>query len=148
LQHSPVHGQLNIVTRKPALHDNMLFDNDDDDTGLVTCRCLAPAYHAGLVEVCLCMTLSCKDFLLKKGRKNTDKNDDDGDDDVMMMMMMMMMCKNKVKKGKCRHFKGYGRDIGHRVNTGTAPGDAILSRLNVRPHWFRISRSPFLTLAA
>jgi hypothetical protein len=36
---------------------------------LVACRCLAPACHAWLVEVCLCMTLSCKDFLLKKMKK-------------------------------------------------------------------------------
>jgi hypothetical protein len=34
----------------------------------VTCRCLAPAYRALLVEICLCMTLSCKAFLL--GRKD------------------------------------------------------------------------------
>jgi hypothetical protein len=37
-------------------------------SGLVACRCLAPACHAWLVEVSLCMTLSCKDFLLKKKR--------------------------------------------------------------------------------
>jgi hypothetical protein len=36
-------------------------------SGLVTCRCLAPAYPAWLVEVCLCMTLSCKAFSQKKG---------------------------------------------------------------------------------
>jgi hypothetical protein len=38
-------------------------------SGLVTCRCLAPAYHAWLVEVCRCMTLSCKHFLLDKKKK-------------------------------------------------------------------------------
>jgi hypothetical protein len=44
-------------------------------SGLVTCRCLAPEYHAWLVEVRLCMTLSCKDVLLKK-KKNSWRKDD------------------------------------------------------------------------
>jgi hypothetical protein len=39
----------------------------------VACRCLAPACHAWLVEVCLCMTLSCKDFPLPKKRKKKKK---------------------------------------------------------------------------
>jgi hypothetical protein len=50
----------------PGASPRALLLGGSYSSGLVACRCLAPACHAWLVEVCLCMTLSCKDFLLKK----------------------------------------------------------------------------------
>ena len=48
----------------PCASPRALLLGGSYSSGLVACRCLAPACHAWLVEVCLCMTLSCKDFLL------------------------------------------------------------------------------------
>ncbi len=57
----------------PGAFPRALLLGGSYSSGLVPCRCLAPAWHAWLVEVCLCMALSCKAFLLKKKKKKKKK---------------------------------------------------------------------------
>jgi hypothetical protein len=65
----------------PGASPRALLLGGSYSSDLVTCRCLAPAYHAWLVEVCLCMTLSCKDFLLHKKKKKKKKKKKGGSSD-------------------------------------------------------------------